>query len=179
MQDMKKFLYSSKKLEARHTDCKSKEAEEVYTFNIQKEYHRNREFERLLEFTSTYDEHQNEAIKEGEDSEQEIADIRQNAPENAFDIIAELQGFDFGNQPHSLKQIPPGTSSDIFVHEMSDVVEEQLQKETTYNERSVEKGQTISEEEPEYWEMEEVEEDEQKDGPHNVFYFRPVKRRRK
>lgn len=185
MKNLKKFLRSSKKLEARHTDRKAREVEEVYTFNLQQEYHKHREFDRLHELSSAHARHKEGVLLNTEDFEQQAQEDRQYGSDSEFERIAELQGFHFEPQPHRLKQLPAG-SHDVFSHDLSEEAEIHLQKETAKNRRALKQDPSLKAGTGNpipipahdlYGGDDEDFEDE--DMSNNVFYFRPLKTKRK
>jgi hypothetical protein len=155
MKNLLKFLRASKKMEVRQVARKAKEIDEVYAFNLQREVAGCHQFDQMLEDDGVRREirkQKSEPISEMEEDfvarhndvlttveafERDALETQQYAEGNAFDIIAEMQGFDFEEtRPHAVKQLP-AAPSDVFANTLTDVTESQLEEESTHNKQAI------------------------------------------
>jgi hypothetical protein len=174
MKKFKKILQYFKKIEEAHTLRKAKEVDEIQQFDVQKDNRHCRELDQMLKLDRAYKkrqrsqledpiameqeslQHKTQHISEVEDFKQQAMDTQLNTPGNELEVVAELQGFSFHENPHNLKQLPAG-SADAFTHELTELTENQLQREFEENEAAIK-------EEPK---------PEEKKEPETMFFFHP------
>lgn len=175
MKKFEKFLRASKKLEEHQTVRKAKEVGEIEKFDNQKEHYKCHKIDRMfkidrahteglkqeLEKSVTVEEEwlqdKTEELSEIEAFDRQAQDMQNNAPGNEFEIVAELQGFTFGQAPHEMKQLPAG-SPDTLNHDLNELTESHLQRELERNKAAINKEQ---------------ESEEEKEDTDTVFFFRP------
>lgn len=155
MKNLIKFLRASRKMEIRQVARKAQEIDEVYAFNLQHEISGCHQLDRILEGDDALREtrkqksepisemqedfvtRHNEELASVEIFERDALESQQYADGNAFDIIAEMQGFDFEEtRPHAVKQLP-AAPSDVFANNLTDVTESQLEEELTHNKQAI------------------------------------------
>lgn len=155
MKDQKKFLHAARKMEVRQVARKAGDIAEVYAFNVQLEHYRQNQFNQMLEdedclreaeqyafepFQEANEERMDNCNKEltsVETFEHEALESQQYAEGNAFDTIAEMQGFDFEEQrPHAVKQLP-ATPSDVFANSLTEITKSHLEEEVTHNKQAI------------------------------------------
>lgn len=176
MKKFEKILQYFKKIEEAQTLRKAKEVDEIQHFDVQKDNRNCRELDQMLKLDRAYKKRQKSKLEdpvameqeslqrktqhlsEVEDFEQQAMDTHLDAPGNEIEVVAELEGFSFNEKPHNLKQLPAG-SADAFTHELTELTENQLQREFEKNEAAIK-------EEPEP-------EPEEKKEPETTFFFRP------
>lgn len=152
----KKYLQAAKKLEARHISRKTPEIGEIYAFDRQFEHFRQQQLDSLLTDAEEARQAGQSALEPFHEAEADrVADLnaaasavhtfeaeaghsRQYAAGNAFDAIAEMQGFDLvETRPHAVKQLPAASSSDLFEQDATDLTEQHLNDELTRNSRAI------------------------------------------
>lgn len=154
MKNLTKFLHSAKKMEARQVARKAQDAEEVYTFDLQREASGCHRFEQILDDEATREKiqdwklepifqmeedtvtRQNQELAFVEAFESDMKVSQQHAPGNPFDTIAEIQGFDIEEKLYGLKQLP-ADSPDVFDNDLTDLTEHHLQEELSQNKQAV------------------------------------------
>ncbi len=179
MKNFQKILQNCHKLEESSIRRRTKDIDDSTQFDQQKETAKCRQLEQHLKVDSAYAKRQlkeldipveleQEALHEHAAHLDEIEAFDQQATayqldgaHNAFETIAEIQGFSFSDDDsHALKQLPAGPA-DAFHHELHDLTDMELQRETDKNDAAIHGEQ---EEEPE----------EAPHEPETPFFFRPV-----
>ena len=178
MKKFEKILQYCNKIEESHTVRRSKEVDESQQFDVQKETSTCRQLDQILKVDSAYKKRQikelhmpveleQEALhqktihlEEIEEFDRQSLDFQLEGAHNAFEIVAEIQGFTFDERSHTPKQLPAGPP-DAFTHELTDLTEMRLHREIEKNEAAI------------YGEQEEEPEDEPH-KPETVFFFRPT-----
>jgi hypothetical protein len=219
MKDQKKFLHAAKKMEVRQVARKAGDIAEVYAFNLQLEHYRQDQFSQMLEDEDLLREAEQHAFEPFQEADEERVDncnkeltsvetfehealkSQQYAEGNAFDTIAEMQGFDFEEQrPHAVKQLP-AAPFDVFANSLTEITESHLEEEVTHNQQAItpwkekvrtalipqeklpskkqSRQDTVNEDTPELSEEQTQEalsreEPREAKSANSVFYFRPV-----
>lgn len=160
MKKNKNPLHFPQQLEAFQTARRAKEVNEIYTFDRMKEGLKQRH----MTITQRMDKLQQKALRnkleqagepDGELLQEQAMmleelvefgrqahDAQIDAPDNEFDTIAGLQGFNYhapDNDHQPLKQLPEA-HSDLFDHELNALTEQELQKELEQNEKTIQES---------------------------------------
>jgi len=161
MKNFKKFLQASNRLEERQTARKAKEVDEVQKFDLQLESHkqikmlesidaeqvvaksRKHTLDEIVAYEQQRIELATDELLETEDFETEAFEVAVNT--EIFQDISEIQKPENLNQPKQIKQLPAGPP-DPFDHELSDLTEECLRRETEKNDAAIKQMQEEDEE---------------------------------
>lgn len=184
MNNLKKFLQSARRLEARQTARKAFDVEDNERFDAQRERYQDYQMKQHLEFEDEFAHEmslsvapafemeqasltqQAEALGRLTAFERQCGEIQQDAPDSAFARIASVQHPDLDRHPpETLKQLQSAPAEDDVI-DLHVLAETHLKNESTRNKRAIQRGPTGSDDEELF-----KEQDEEK---HSVFYFRPI-----